>query len=172
MNGRHTEWFGPDFARGPFVSGNMETTAIQIATALAQLRAPVDRSATALETHADFIRSLAERIAPDMASYVSLGLVTEVGKVTTTFRMNFPSRTLLRVWLADTVGGPETTLAPDTVTWNTGTVIEQITAKQHYLVATDNAGIASAVVENNFAATWFWGIARGSRVFYSAPLNL
>ena len=49
---RHIQRFGPDLARGPFSSHRVETAARQIATALAQVRAPLTRPAIDVRQHA------------------------------------------------------------------------------------------------------------------------
>lgn len=171
MQGRHTEFFGPDFARGPFGSSNLQVTAMQIATAIAQLRAPVDRSADAITAHADYVRSLAERLVPEMATFVSTSITAGAFGLTTTFRANYPSRVLLRVWLADSEGGGETNNAPDYVDWVSGTVLEEVTPKKQYVITTDNAGVAAVTIDNAAAATWYWGVVRSAAVFYAGPLT-
>ena len=69
---RHVEFFGPDLARGPVLSGSPPVAAVQIATALAQLRVPLSRSDTAIESHAEFIRTLADKLFPDYAASIRM----------------------------------------------------------------------------------------------------
>ena len=171
MNDRHTEFFGADLARGPFSASYLETSVVQIATALSQLRTPVARDDDALLDHADFIRSLADHLAPDVANYVSVSTADgPVGRVST-FRANATTRTLLRVWLADSYGGAPSDDGIDTILWLSGTVVEEIEYGTQYVIMTDSDGIASVMLDHGSSATFYWGVARGSRVFYAGPVN-
>ncbi|MCG3129072.1 MAG: hypothetical protein CHACPFDD_03981 [Phycisphaerae bacterium] len=171
MNQRHTEFFGPDLARGPFAASRIETAAVQIATALAQLRAPVGRSDADLKAHADLIRELADRLAPDYAAFVSLSVGPEISNnIQTSFRTALTGYSLFHCWLADDYGGGETSTAPNSVTWNSGIVLAEITAKKRYFVITNASGVADVTVNDGGARTWFWAVARHGRVNYSSSL--
>lgn len=172
MTGRHTEFFGPDLARGPFTPHRLETAAVQIATALAQLRAPLTRSDTDLVAHVDFIRQLADRLAPDYAVQITMDVGEESSdQVDTSIRTALGTYSLLECWLADAVGGGETTLAPTSVTWPVGVVLQTITANKRFLIVTPATGIAVARVQYNAARTWYWAVTRGGRVFYSTSVR-
>ena len=143
MNQRHTEFFGPDLARGPFPPHRIETAAIQIATALAQLRAPLSRDDDAIKDHADFIRELADRLAPDWAAQVNIDVGEEYGNtVQTSITAITGTYSLLECWLADDYGGGLTSIVPNSVTWNTGTALQTITTGKHFLVITPYTGCA------------------------------
>lgn len=174
MTDQRLQFFGPELNRGPFTPHRLETAAVQIATALAQLRAPLGRSESELLAHADLIRTLADRLAPDYAAQVMLDVGNEVfDSVTTTIRTGLGTYSLLRCWLADSVGGGETTSPPTSVTWGGGAVVLQtITANRHYLVLTPTTGVATAAVNFSGARTWYWGVSRYARVFYSSQVKL
>jgi len=170
---RHVEFFGPDLARGPVLSGLPAVAAVQIATALAQLRAPLLRSDTDLESHALFIRSLADKLFPEFASDVALEVGPEVAdKINTQIVDNSGTYSLLHCWLADSKGGGETALAPDAVTWGVGTVILQtVTANKRYLVVTPTTGVLNVEVSYTGDRTWYWAVERNGRVVHSDALN-
>ena len=172
MSERHLEFFGPDLARGPFASHRVETAAVQIATALAQLRAPLARSDDDLRSHVDFIRELADRLAPDWAAQISMDVGDESANVIDTLiRVESSTYTLLRCWLADAKGGGETSTAPTSVTWNTGTVPQTVTADKQYLILTPTTGVVSVSVEYSGNRSWYWAAARHGRVYYSSALD-
>jgi len=172
MNQRHTEFFGPDLARGPFSSQRIETSALQIATALAQLRAPVTRSDDALRTHADFIRELADRLAPDWAASVGLAVLPEVSDtIRLTVTAPIGTSSLLELWLADGPGGGLTTLAPTGVTFGVGTVLETVVSGKHYRVLTSEAGVIDVSVTYPGTRAWYWAVTRLGRVYYSPRLQ-
>jgi hypothetical protein len=171
MNERHTEFFGPDLARGPFSSNQIETAAVQIATALAQLRTPLTRDDEAIKAHADFIRELADRLAPDWAAQVTMGVGDEIDNtIQTSIRVVANSYSLLRCWLADDSGGGVTAYAPNTVTWNAGVVLQTIETKKHYLVITPYTGVADVSVNYLGTGRYYWGVCRQGRVYYSSQL--
>lgn len=168
----HVEFFGPDLGRGPFAAHRIETAAVQIAAALAQIRAPVSRGDAELQAHADFIRDLADRLAPDWAAQV----ITDVGaealnSIQTTIRLSVGTYSLIECWVADTIGGGETTLAPDSISWSGGIVLQQVTAKKHYLIIVPPTGVATATVSYAGDRTWYWAISRHARVYYSSAMN-
>lgn len=172
FGGRHMELFGADFARGPFASSRPEIAALQIATQLAQLRAPLLRSDSEIGAHAEFIQSLADKLMPDFASALKFDVGNEIlNAVATTFRTNINNYSLLEVWLADEAGGGLTTVTPTTVTWSTGVVLAELTVRKHYLIITSNTGIASATVSYSLSKTWYWGVARMGRAYYSSSLS-
>ncbi|MBN2445407.1 MAG: hypothetical protein JXO22_01680 [Phycisphaerae bacterium] len=171
MNDRHTEFFGADLARGPFSASYLETSIVQIATALAQLRTPVERDDNALLSHADFIRTLADRLAPDVSDYVSASTTDGPVGCITTFRANATTRTLLRVWLADSYGDGPSSTGADTVVWLSGLVVQEIDYNGHYVIMTDSTGIASVLLDHGSSASFYWGVARGSRVFFAGPVS-
>src|SRR5438046_1121362 len=124
MNPPSLQCFGPELNKGPFAAQRMEVAAVQIATALAQLRAPLTRSDDDLRDHADFIRELADRLAPDWAAQLAMTVSTEASNaVQTSIRAAPGAYSVLHCWLADTPGGGETSVAPTSVTWNAGVVL-------------------------------------------------
>ncbi len=172
MDGRHVEFFGPDLSRGPFTSTRIETSALQIATGLAQLRVPLARSDDDLRSHADFIRELADRLAPDWAAALAFDVGDESGNaILSTITAITGTYSLLECWLADSVGGGETGTAPASVTWSTGTVLQTVTADKHYLVVTPNTGVATVTVSYSGVKTWYWAVCRQGRVYYSSQLR-
>ncbi len=172
MSGRHTEFFGADLGRGPFTSTRLETAAVQIAAALAQLRTPLKRADADIESHADFIRGLADRLAPDFATAVSFDVGDEsANAIVTSIRTAISTRSLLHCWLADSVGGGETSTAPDSVVFNDGVVLEIATASKRFLIVTPITGVLSVTVNYVGDRSWYWATARHGRVFYSPILN-
>jgi hypothetical protein len=165
-------FFAPDLARGPFTSNSPTVAGVQLAAALAQVRAPLSRSDADLIAHVDFIRALADRLFPDAAELLDLDVGVEVAdQIQTTIRQDTGKYALLHCWLADTPGGGETTLAPTSVTWNSGVVLQTVTAAKRFLVLTPANGVAAATVQFNGDRTWYWAVARHGRVFYSSSLN-
>lgn len=172
MPDRHIEFFGPDLGRGPFTSHRTETAVIQIAAALAQLRTPLARSDADVQAHADFIRDLADRLAPDLAVAVSFTVGDEsANAVQTGIRTALGTYSLLHCWLADQAGGGETATAPSSVTFNAGTVLHTLTANKHFLVLTPATGVLDVTVSYAGAKTWYWGVSRLGRAFYSSALS-
>lgn len=164
--------FGPDFARGPFAAHRIETAALQIATAIAQLRAPLKRDDAELNDHADFIRNLADRLAPDFAAQLISDVGPEVSnEIQTEIRTALGTYSLLHCWLADSVGGGETAVAPTSVTWLAGVVLQTITANRSFLVITPATGAPSVKVAYGGAHTWYWAASRLGRVYYSPQLK-
>lgn len=171
MNARHLEFFGPDLGRGPFSPHRIETAALQIATALAQPCAPLTRNPGDLQAHADFIRALADRLAPDWAAQLALDVADEVAnEITTTIRASVGGYGLLDCWLADSVGGGVTATAPASVVFETGTVLETVVAYKRYLVLTPTTGVVQVRVGYSGARTWYWAVSRHARVLYSSGL--
>ncbi|MGE3181575.1 MAG: hypothetical protein AB7N71_08090 [Phycisphaerae bacterium] len=172
FGGRHTEFFGPDFARGPFASSRVEVAALQIATQLAQLRAPLERSDAAIESHAEFIVALAEKLAPDFANAIRFDVGDEsANTVDTSIRTNVLNYSLLEVWLADDAGGGLSTVTPTSVTWNTGVVLAEFTTRRHYLVVTPSTGVLDVTVGYTGSHSWNLAVARTGRVYYSSQLS-
>ncbi len=169
---RHVEFFGPDLGRGPVLSGAAGVAAVQVAAALAQVRAPLLRDDAALREHAGFIRELAEVLFPDDATTFQVEAGDELDdEIDTVIRTPFGARHLLYCWLADTVGGGETTLAPDSVTWTQGVVLQTITDRKRYLVIAPDTGLASVRVSYTSNRTWYWAVTRLGRVYYSNAVN-
>lgn len=170
-NRRHLEPFGPDLSRGPFSSNSAGVSAVQIATALAQLRAPVSRADDQILEHADFIRQLADKLFPDEAEAIRMSVSAEESEqITTSIIVNTGRATLLDCWLADYSNGGETDSPPDTVWWLNGTVIETVTDLVHYRVLVPTNGVATALVSVSGARTYRWAASRNGRVFYSSTL--
>lgn len=169
---RHLEFFGPDLARGPVLSGAAPVAAVQVAAALAQLRTPLLRSDDALMDHASFIRTLADILFPDDATMIQVqaGSMSS-GVIDTLIRTPVGFRSLLYCWLADFVGGPETALAPDAVEWTQGTVLETTTVRKRYLVITPPTGVTTVRVTYFGDRTWYWAATRLGRVYFSNALN-
>lgn len=170
--GRHVEFFGPDLARGPVLSGSPPVAAVQIATQLAQLRVPLSRDDSVIESHAEFIRSLADKLFPDYAAGIRFDVGEEVSdEIVTQIRVDSSNYTLLRLWLADSKGGGVSATTPSNVTFNSGVVLQTITSKKHYLVIAPTTGIVSATVDYNGDQTWYWAAAQQGRAYYSTALN-
>jgi len=171
MPGRHAEFFGPDLGRGPFASQRIETAALQIATALAQLRAPLSRSDDAIREHVDFIREIANQLAPDWAEQIDIDVGDyATGFIPTNVNTVIKEYSLIECWLADTSGGGVTSTTPDVVTWNTGTVLQTIVSKKHYLIVTPHTGVLQVTVGHGSAHTWYWAFCRKGRIYYSSQL--
>jgi hypothetical protein len=171
VNQRHTEFFGPDLARGPYPPNRIETATLQIATALAQLRAPLTRDDDALRGHVDFIRELADRLAPDWAAQITIDVGEEVSNaIATSIIAVTGTYSLLECWLADAPGGGISAYSPASVTWNTGTVLQTITANKHYLIVTPYTGVADVTVSYPASRTWYWAVCRHGRVHYSSQV--
>jgi hypothetical protein len=169
LNDRHTEFFGPDLGRGPFSSQRIETSALQIATALAQLRAPVSRADDDLRAHVDFIRELADRLAPDWAATVTLAVGTVQNfEVRTEITAPIGTYSLLDLWLADNAGGGLTTTAPDAVSFAAGTVLQTVVDRKRWLVLTSPSGHIDVTVQSFITRTWYWAATRLGRVYYSS----
>ncbi len=172
MNQRHAEFFGPDLGRGPFSPHRLETAAVQIATALAQLRAPVSRADNDILSHGDFIRQLADRIAPDYAAYLDADVGEKSSStITTTFRTAIQANSMIELWLADGYGGGVSSNAPNSVAIGIGTVMETLVANRHYrILSTGNGIISISVTYTGGTRTWYWGVSRHGRVYYSSGL--
>ena len=171
MSQGHTEFFGPDFGRGPFAPHRIETAAVQIATALAQLRAPLSRSDSDIEEHAEFIRGLADRLAPDWAAQVNIDVGTYyAATVSTSIAAVTGTFSLLECWLADASGGGLTGTTPSSVTWTGGAVLQTIVADKHFLVVTPHTGAVNVDVAYGGTHSWYWAVARQGRVYYSSRL--
>ncbi len=171
-NQRATEFFGPDLGRGPFASSRIETAALQIATALAQLRVPLLRDDDQIKAHAEFIRSLADRLAPDWAAQLSLDVgELAAGVIATSLMAATGACSLLECWLADSSGGGLTATAPTAVTWSSATVLQTIVDRKHYLVVTPTTGAASVTVSYGGVKDWYWAVCRQGRVYYSSRLS-
>ncbi len=171
MAGAHTEFFGPDLGRGPFAAHRIETAAVQIAAALAQLRTPLKRNDEDIQDHAEFIRTLADILAPDWAAQIDIDVgIRDNLTIPTSIRTAIGSFSLLECWLADSSGGGLTSTAPGVVTWNTGVVLQTITANKHYLIITAHTGVADVSVTDAGPRTWYWAICRQGRVYYSSQL--
>ncbi len=165
-------FFGPDLGRGPFAAHRIETAALQIAAALAQVRAPLGRADADVQAHADFIRGLADRLAPDYAAAVTMDVGAEVANNISTSIVTAPGLyTLLHCWLSDAIGGGETSVAPAAITWNSGMIVQTITANRQYLIVTPSTGVANVTVNYSGAHTWRWAVSRLGRVFYSTGLS-
>lgn len=171
MNQRHTEFFGPDLGRGPFSSQRIETSALQIAAAIAQVRAPLTRVEADLLAHGDFIRQLADRLAPDYAAFLAAEVGNEVSNaIRTSLRTSLSTYSLLDCWLADAPGGGLTAYEPDSVTVNVGTLLETVVSKKRFLLITTQAGVADVTVSFNGIRSWYWGVSRYGRIYYTDRL--
>ncbi len=169
---RHIEFFGPDYARGPVLSGSPQVAAVQIATQLAQMRVPLLRSDSDIESHAQFIRDLADRLFPDQASDISIAAADENANVVSTqIQVNTGKYTLLHCWLADSVGGGESIATPASVNFVAGTVLQTVTTNKHFLVLTPSTGTINVDVSYVGSRTWYWAVAMHGRVYYSNALQ-
>ena len=170
MNGS-LEFFGPDWSRGPSAGGRIETAALQIATTLAQLRAPLTRADGDITGHADFIRALADRLAPDWAVQVATDVGPEsANAITTSIRAATGTYSLLDCWLSDSIGGGVTLTAPGAVSFTGATVLETIVANKRFLLITPSTGTIEATVTYAGVKSWYWAISRFARVYYSSQL--
>jgi hypothetical protein len=171
-NQRATEFFGPDLGRGPFASYRIETAALQIATALAQLRVPLLRDDEQIKAHAEFIRQLADCLAPDWAAQLSIDVGSLAGgTIPTSILAATGTFSLLDCWLADSTGGGLTTTTPSAVNWTSGTILQTITDRKRYLIITPSTGVATVNVTYGGVKNWYWGIYRQGRVYYSSQLS-
>lgn len=169
---RHMELFGPDLSRGPFTSNSPTVAAVQIATLLAQLRVPLLRSDSEIAAHADFIRSLADRLMPDAAQAIHLAVGQEsANEIYTTIREDSSERSLLHCWLADSPGGGETSTLVDEVEFIGGVVLETVSSLKRYLIISPDSGAVTARVKTALNQTWYWAVERNGRVYYSTALN-
>ena len=169
---RQTEFFGPDLGRGPFSSNSPAVAAIQIATAIAQLRAPLSRAESDVLAHAEFIRVLADRLFPDFAEQIRIDVSVESSNsVICTIREDSGTNSLLHVWLADAKGGGESAVTPTGVNWSGATILETITASKRWQVVTPTNGVATVTVNFGGDHTWYLAVARHGRVYYSNALN-
>ena len=169
---RHTEFFGPDLGRGPFSSNSPAVAAIQIATAIAQLRAPLSRAEADVFAHAEFIRALADRLFPDFAEQIRIDVAAESSdSIICTVREDTGTNSLLHAWLADSKGGGESGASPDGVSWSGATILETITADKRWQVITPTNGVATVTVNFGGDHTWYLAVARHGRVYYSNALN-
>ena len=172
MSPPHTEFFGPDLGRGPFAAYRIETAAVQIATALAQVRAPLTRSDDDLLSHATFIRELADHLAPDWAAQISIDISDEnLNIINTTIRAAVGTYSLLDCWLCDDTGGGLTSGAPATVTFSTGTILETVVTRKRYIVITPANGVVNVSVGYTGVRSWRWAVSRYGRVYYSNVLD-
>ena len=169
---RHVEWFGPDYARGPVLSGSPPVAAMQVAVQLAQLRVPLMRSDADLEGHAEFIRSLADKLFPDYAVAIRMDVGTESGNtIETQLRVDSGQPTLLQMWLADFQGGGVTGYSPSSISFTGGTVLHTYATNKHFLVLVPSSGVLGVSVVYTGDLTWYWAAAREGRVVYSSKLD-
>ncbi len=169
-NRRHLEWFGPDLLRAPALSGIAPVAAVQIATALAQLRAPLRRDDSAIEEHADFIRRLAEVLFPDHASAFTLSVNPRLGRTIETHVL--PPRgttTLAHAWLADEDGAPPSSSTPDEIEFLEGHVVHS-PSPGLFLMLAPESGLVRIRVRSTTSATWRWAVSAGGRAYYSQQL--
>lgn len=171
-NRRHQEWFGPDLLRSPALSGSPEVAGVQVASAIAQLRAPLLRDDAQIEQHADFIRGLADRLFPDYAAQITMQVGDEVANtIETTIRVATGSPSLLHCWLADAIGGGLTSTPADTVAFSGGAVLQTVATGRHYVIVAPASGVVVASVTHASAQSWRWAVARHGRVLYSTALG-
>lgn len=169
---RHVEFFGPDLGRGPFTSHIPSVAAIQVATALAQTRAPLSRADEDLLTHAEFIRSLADVLFPDFAEQIRIDVSSEAGNtIQCTISEDTRSYSLMHVWLADAKGGGETSVAPTSVSFAGGTVLQTITSGKRWLVLTPTTGVVTVTIDYSGDRTWYLAAARHGKVYYSNAID-
>lgn len=169
---RHLEFFGPDLARGPVLSGAPDTAGIQIAAALAQLRTPLLRSDDDIRAHVDFIRELADRMFPDVATalHIDVGPLAG-GAIVVSVRAPVSAVTLLDIWLADVSGSGVSGTSPISLTFTSGTVVEEVVANLHYRILTTSTGIAQLAIAGAGPKSWYLAAARSGRVLYSAAVH-
>jgi hypothetical protein len=173
-NRRHVEFFGPDLGRGPFSSNSPPVAAVQIAAALAQVRAPLLRSDSEIEAHVDFIRALADRLFPDFASQIrfNVGAEDASDNILTQILDDSGQYSLLECWLADAKGGGVSTVDPVSVTWGAEAVVLQtIVTRRHFKIIGPTTGLINATVKYLGDHTYYWAVARQGRVYYSSGLD-
>lgn len=173
-NRRHIEFFGPDLGRGPFSSNSPPVAAVQMAAAIAQLRAPLLRSQTEIEAHVDFIRALADRLFPDFASQIRFNIGEEDASdnILTQILDDSGQYSLLECWLADARGGGVSVVDPTSVTWGPEVVVLQtIVTRRHFRVIAPTTGLLNVTVKCFDDHTYYWAVARQGRVYYSSSLN-
>lgn len=169
---RNTEFFGPDLGRGPFTSHIPAVAAIQVATALAQIRAPLTRSDTDLLSHAEFIRSLADTLFPDVANQIRVDVGLEIANtIACSIREDTSNYSLLHAWLADTKGEGESATTPASVTWTGGAVLQTLSANKRWLLITPTNGVVTASINYTGDHTWYLAAARHGRVYYSSAID-
>jgi hypothetical protein len=78
---------------------------------------------------------------------------------------------VLDCWLADAAGGGLTTATPTNVTIETGVILETIVTKKRYLVIAPTNGVVTLTVNYTGAGTWYWGVSRYARAYYSTALH-
>lgn len=170
-NRRHLEFFGPDLIRTPPLSGSPPVAAIQIAAGIAQLRTPLLRDDAGIAAHADFIRSLAERLLPDYAVNVRMDAGEKVGdEIAVAIHVDAPENALLHCWLADERGGLVTATPPTSVSWTGGTLLREIAGDVHFEILVPDNGVVTATVEAS-AATYYLAATRLGRVYWSTALE-
>lgn len=169
---RHTEFFGPELGRGPFTSHVPSVAAIQVATALAQTRAPLSRIEADLLSHAELIRSLADVLFPDFAEQIRIDVgIESADAIQCTISEDTRSYSLLHVWLADAKGGGETAVAPTSVSISGGAVLQTLTANKRWLILTPTTGVVTATINYAGDRTWYLAAARHGRVYYSNAID-
>jgi hypothetical protein len=78
---------------------------------------------------------------------------------------------LMRVWLADTATGGETSTPPtDVIAINNSIILAEHTASAHLLVVTDSSGTASIEIQEAGADTWYLRCEINGRVFTSGAI--
>ncbi len=164
--------YGPEIGRGPFTSTKTQTTSLQLAMILAQMRAPKSGDDADIEAHADFIRDLADRLCPDFECQLSIQVFPEAYD-TVRVIITAPTGTysLLDIWLADIVGGGITSTPVTGVTFALGTILQTVVSLKNYRVLTTAAGVVDMTIEYTAARNWYVGIMRRGRPWYSAQVH-
>jgi len=81
------------------------------------------------------------------------------------------NRFLLHAWLSDSPYGAETASAPDSTSFTTGTVLEQITAGKRWSVLTDVSGRAVLSVGEDGDVQWYLNVEINGRVYCSDAID-
>jgi len=82
------------------------------------------------------------------------------------------NRFLVHAWLADSQYGAETSTAPDgTVSFTTGTQLEEITAKKRWTAITDATGQAVLSIGESDAETWYLNVELDGRIYAGSAIT-
>jgi len=85
---------------------------------------------------------------------------------------NNANRFILHAWLADAQYGAETATTPDgTVSFTTGTALEEITTKERWTAITDDNGQAVLSIGESGADTWYLNVELDGRIYTSSAIT-
>lgn len=85
---------------------------------------------------------------------------------------NNANRFLFSCWLSDAAYGAETATGPDgTVSFTTGTLLEEVTASKRWLAVGDATGKAILSIGHSTTGTWYLNVAINGRVYASSAIT-